>query len=54
MTESSNKYPDGSHKTYYKNKPWLNKYGYAHRTTEPCAECGQWECDPLGIGHYRS
>lgn len=46
-------YPDGAPKTFYPDKPWLNKYGYTHRTTERCCECGKWECDPKGIGHYR-
>jgi hypothetical protein len=46
-------YPDGSPKTFYPDKPWLNKYGYTHHTTERCGECGKWECDPKGIGHYR-
>ena len=50
--KKSDKYPDGSFKTYFPGKPWLNKYGYPH-ATERCIECGQWECDPEGIGHYR-
>jgi hypothetical protein len=50
--KTSECYPDGTPKTYYPNKPWLNKYGYLHRA-ERCNECGEWECDPNGIGHYR-
>lgn len=46
------RYPDGTPKTYYPEKPWLNEYGYSHRTSR-CSECDEWECDPNGIGHYR-
>lgn len=45
-------YSDGTPKTFYPGKPWLNKYGYSH-ATEPCRECGEWECDQNGVGHYR-
>lgn len=45
-------YPDGSIKTFQPGKPHLNRYGYSHRET-PCPECGKYECDPNGIGHYR-
>ena len=51
---SETTYPDGTLKTFYPDKPWLNKYGYPHRTHEKCKECGKWECDAEGIGHYRS
>ncbi len=46
-------YPDGTPKTYYPGKPWLNEYGYSNDKTERCPECGQWECDYEGVGHYR-
>ena len=52
-------YPDGKTiKTYYKPKEGpirkdLNRYGYSNTIKEPCRECGQWECDLEGVGHYR-
>lgn len=46
-------YPDGTPKTFYPGRRDLNSYGYAHRETAPCRECGEWECDPNGVGHYR-
>jgi hypothetical protein len=46
------RYSDGTVKTFYPDKPHLNRYGYPHRT-QRCPECGQWECDPEGIGHYK-
>lgn len=46
------RYPDGTIKTFYPGKPWLNQLGYQHRNAR-CPECGQWECDPDGVGHYR-
>lgn len=46
------RYSDGTLKTFYPDKPWLNQYGYAH-AKERCRECGEWECDPQGVGHYR-
>jgi hypothetical protein len=50
-------YPDGTVKTFYIDKDGrkrkdLNKYGYQHRDRR-CPECGAWECDPEGVGHYR-
>jgi hypothetical protein len=50
--KTSNFYPDGTPKIFYLGKPWLNIYGYGH-ATKRCSECGKWECDPNGIGHYR-
>lgn len=46
------RYPDGTLKTFYPGRPWLNHYGTPHRTSK-CPECGQWECDPDSVGHYR-
>mgnify|MGYP001016134138 CR=1 FL=1 len=52
-------YPDGkTPKTYFRDKDgsvkmYLNQYGYSNRIQEPCRECGQWECDLEGVGHYR-
>ena len=52
-------YPDGTPKTFY-NDPktgdvsyHLNRFGYKNDRKEPCRECGEWECDPNGVGHYR-
>jgi hypothetical protein len=36
-------YSDGTLKTYYPGRPWLNQFGYPHRS-EKCS-CGYWECD---------
>jgi hypothetical protein len=51
-SKAAEKYPDGTTKTFYPDKPWLNSYGYSHRDYR-CQECGEYECDPNGIGHYR-
>lgn len=44
-------YPDGTPKTFREGRPDLNSYGYQHATCR-CKECGEWECDPNGVGHY--
>ena len=52
-------YPDGTPKTFYTDpktgevKLWLNQFGYTNDRTERCKECGEWECDQNGVGHYR-
>lgn len=51
------RYPDGTLKTYRVMlngdiRYDLNQYGYSHRETL-CEECGKYECDYEGIGHYR-
>lgn len=46
------RYPDGTPKTFFLGKPWLNQYGYPHADTR-CQECGEWECNPEEVGHYR-
>lgn len=46
------RYHDGTIKTFYPGRSDLNKFGYPHKTNK-CPECGEWECDPDGIGHYR-
>lgn len=51
-SERNVSYPDGTPKTFYPGKSHLNQFGYGHRTNK-CPECGMWECDPQGIGHYR-
>lgn len=55
MNDERNKglrYPDGTPKTFYKGRTDLNTYGYPHRK-DRCPECGEWECDYQGVGHYR-
>lgn len=55
MNDERNKglrYPDGTPKTFYKDRTDLNAYGYPHRK-DRCPECGNWECDYEGVGHYR-
>ena len=49
---SPDMYPDGTPKTFREGRPDLNSYGYQH-ATERCQECGEWECDFEGVGHYR-
>lgn len=49
---AAKEYSDGTKMTFYPNKPWLNKYGYSHADV-PCKECGEFECDINGLGHYR-
>lgn len=46
------RYRDGTLKTFHPENSNLNKFGYPHRTNR-CPECGEWECDPNGVGHYR-
>lgn len=39
-------YEDGTPKTYFPGKPWLNRFGFPHRVNK-CSSCDKWECEHI-------